>query len=653
MRVPSTSRLAVTHALLNPATALPALRALAGSTDAITIDGLLDLLPLAEQARQAVIALEMLTELDHPAINRALARQLRSRWPAVQTAAVAGLQKRKALDDPWCQAELIRLLSEHNSWTLRREVLRALADSRDSRILIAASDPHWRVRYAFAQRCLATTPAESRETIAALQAMPNPRVQGVVRYLQQQLPATQAPEMAQAMLATPQPRPPIWDDDPAVLARLLRDAARQSDPGDWPWLPQLLEHDDESVWRCACQLLLQAGTATQLAAASSALQEPRHSAYPAVVELFARIDRFRHAEVVALLGQEPAAEANEIAEPCPSEFDPQFRAAAMTPEQAVVLWENPERETSWQVLAAAGQMLRRPLWEIAPDPPWEPPFQVPAVTQTFSLSPPLEPAQPRLLGPARLPVSALALSGHYHLPPEGFAIAVNRGVNLFFWESNYDTLTSFSRSLATRERQQLHFIAGTFEATPQAVRKDAERALRVLHLERLDLFLLFWTRSWQRLDDELRRELDDLQQRGIVGMVGLSTHNRELAREAIEQAWNPVMVRHSAAHRGAESSVFPAALALGTSLLAFNSTCYGRLLKTTPELQISAADCYRYTLSQAAVTSCLCAPATLPQLHENLQVLENPSITAEAQEKLLRAGAAVYEGDRLFRQTMR
>ena len=128
----------------------------------------------------------------------------------------------------------------------------------------------------------------------------------------------------------------------------------------------------------------------------------------------------------------------------------------------------------------------------------------------------------RLLGPARLPVSALALSGHYHLPPEGFAIAVNRGVNLFFWESNYDTLTSFSRSLATRERQQLHFIAGTFEATPQAVRKDAERALRVLHLERLDLFLLFWTRSWQRLDDELRelvagrepiRRLKDLARR--------------------------------------------------------------------------------------------------------------------------------------------
>jgi aryl-alcohol dehydrogenase-like predicted oxidoreductase len=218
----------------------------------------------------------------------------------------------------------------------------------------------------------------------------------------------------------------------------------------------------------------------------------------------------------------------------------------------------------------------------------------------------------------------------------------------------YESLTKFSRSISHRERQQLHFIAGTFEATPQAIRRDAERAVRVMHLDRLELFLLFWTRSWQRLDDAVRRELDSLQRSGIVQMVGISTHNRALALEAIDEDWDPIMVRHSAAHRGAEVTVFPAANNKGTSLLAFNSTCYGRLLSPLPDgTRATAADCYRYTLSHSAVTSCLCAPATLPQLHENLQALDNLDLAADALAKLQKVGAQVYEEDVVFRQALR
>ena len=50
--------------------------------------------------------------------------------------------------------------------------------------------------------------------------------------------------------------------------------------------------------------------------------------------------------------------------------------AALTPQRAAELMENPELETSWRVLDAACRIMRRPLWEIAPNPPWQPPVRV-------------------------------------------------------------------------------------------------------------------------------------------------------------------------------------------------------------------------------------------------------------------------------------
>src|SRR5713101_793781 len=77
----------------------------------------------------------------------------------------------------------------------------------------------------------------------------------------------------------------------------------------------------------------------------------------------------------------------------------------------------------------------------------------------------------------------------------------------------------------------------------------------------------------------------------------------------------PVMVRHSAAHRGVEREVCPRAAQRGASLITFSNTCYGRLLQPHNGMPPpTAADCYRYTLMQAAVRACLSAPRTLATL---------------------------------------
>lgn len=336
-----------------------------------------------------------------------------------------------------------------------------------------------------------------------------------------------------------------------------------------------------------------------------------------------------------------------------SDEHPHVRAAALTESRAKQLIENPERETSWHVLARAARMCKTPLWNLEPEKRWQP---TPApISEQETLHPQrCEPPRARALGPHQWQVAPLGISGHYGLPVEGFVRAMESGVNLMFWEPNYDTMTRFVTRLNVPDRESLYLIAGTFEAEPKKIRRDVERVLRSLKLESLPLFMLFWTRSWRRLSTEVRHELEQLQQQGKIQHWSLSTHHRPLALEAMDEGWNPLMVRHSAAHKGAEREIFPKAVETKTNLIAFNCTCYARLLRvkegrSPPRI----ADCYRYSLSQPGVVACLSAPATLEQLEENLTVLDTMELTPDRRSHLEQHGDWLYRDETIFRKLVR
>jgi aryl-alcohol dehydrogenase-like predicted oxidoreductase len=65
----------------------------------------------------------------------------------------------------------------------------------------------------------------------------------------------------------------------------------------------------------------------------------------------------------------------------------------------------------------------------------------------------------------------------------------------------------------------------------------------------------------ERLSEELVLELAALKGEGKIRAAGFSTHHRELARAAITsaQGWDAIMIRHSAAHPGAEAELLPTA----------------------------------------------------------------------------------------------
>jgi predicted aldo/keto reductase-like oxidoreductase len=250
------------------------------------------------------------------------------------------------------------------------------------------------------------------------------------------------------------------------------------------------------------------------------------------------------------------------------------------------------------------------------------------------------------------------LSGANGLSPAALAEAHEAGVNSFFWETEYLQLTRFLRT-RRGQREGLVLVAGSYHSGPAALRRDVESALRKLRTSWLDVFLLFWVRSPERLHDEDFEALEQLRAEGKLRAFGFSTHLRDLAAEAIRRRpWPVVMTRHSAAHPGAEAAFFPEALARGTGVLTFTATCYGRLLQPAPGMPSgavlpSAVDCYRYSLSQLGVSACLTAPRSHRELVQNLEVLARPYMMPETLETMRAHGARVRGRNQQFNALIR
>ncbi len=281
---------------------------------------------------------------------------------------------------------------------------------------------------------------------------------------------------------------------------------------------------------------------------------------------------------------------------------------------------------------------------------------------SFEPRPAREPAQDRSAAPARaapapprralgktgLALSPLAISGAFELPLSCLERAREAGVNTFFWEPDYRAMSGFLAQAPRKE--ELVVIAGSYEADARTIERDVDRALRRLRVERLGVMLLFWVRSPARLSREAYDCLARLRERGKVGAIGLSTHRRDLATQAIVAGgWDVVMCRHSAAHPGVELSVLPAAREHGVGVITFSALVYGRMLMPGEGgVRMEAADCYRYSLVQPGVTSCLSAPRRQRELEENLKALQTSTLATEAVARLRAHGARVHDDNRAF-----
>ena len=253
----------------------------------------------------------------------------------------------------------------------------------------------------------------------------------------------------------------------------------------------------------------------------------------------------------------------------------------------------------------------------------------------------------RAFGRAGFDVAPLAISGAFDLGQPALELAAANGVDLWFWEPAYEQLTKFLRS-----RPNDRVITGSYHADARSIEADVDRALRKLRRPYLDVLLLFWSRSPARVDPAAYAAIEHLKRSGKVRALGFSTHHRELARTAITNApWNCVMIRHSAAHPGIETELLPTARELGTAILTFSALSYGRML-SGPNAP-SAADCYRYSLSQPGVTAVISAPRRRSEVRANLAALASPMLTAEELAALRAHGIGVRAENQRFNTLLR
>jgi aryl-alcohol dehydrogenase-like predicted oxidoreductase len=138
------------------------------------------------------------------------------------------------------------------------------------------------------------------------------------------------------------------------------------------------------------------------------------------------------------------------------------------------------------------------------------------------------------------------------------------------------------------------------------------------------------------------------QREGRVRMLGVTSHQRPLAAEmAASGLLDMLMIRYNAAHRGAETEIFPVTTACGLPVVVYTCLRWEALLRPTPDdppgfVVPPAPAWYRFALQHPAATVALMAPENRAELDEDLQALRmGKPLPADEYEALAAHGQRV------------
>jgi aryl-alcohol dehydrogenase-like predicted oxidoreductase len=258
----------------------------------------------------------------------------------------------------------------------------------------------------------------------------------------------------------------------------------------------------------------------------------------------------------------------------------------------------------------------------------------------------------RTLGATGRRVGAIGLGSSYGLPGREVERAFDHGVAFFLWGSRRRGDFGVGlREVARKDRARATIAIQTYARAAWAMPGSVDRALRALGTDYVDVLCLAW---WNAPPPEriVERALA-LQRSGKVRHLMVSCHERPtFAAFAADGRYDALMVRYNAAHPGPEREVFPhvAAATRRPGVVAFTATRWGSLLEPrhTPEGERtpSAADCYRFALSNPHVDVCLSGPRDAAQLDEALSAVERGPMSEDELAWMRRVGARVRAGTR-------
>lgn len=257
--------------------------------------------------------------------------------------------------------------------------------------------------------------------------------------------------------------------------------------------------------------------------------------------------------------------------------------------------------------------------------------------------------KPRRLGRSGLTVGRLGLGSSYGAPAAAYEAAFERGCNYFYWGSaRRQGIGEAIRHLASRHREQLVVVLQSYSRYGTLLRRRVESGLRDLRLDYADILLLGWHNG--PLSPRLLEAALRMQQRGRVRHLAVSGHHRPMFQQfARDRRLQVLMIRYNAAHRGAETEVFPHLERPDEprpGAVCYTATRWGTLInpKYTPAglRTPTAVDCYRFVLSHPAVDICLTGPATAEQMAANLKALELGPLSDEELQWMRKVGDHVH-----------
>ncbi len=254
-------------------------------------------------------------------------------------------------------------------------------------------------------------------------------------------------------------------------------------------------------------------------------------------------------------------------------------------------------------------------------------------------------------------VFRLGLAGNYGIDEAGIRTAFERGMNYVFWPIRDSASLPVLREALRRDRERM--VIAAIPSTGYVgftLRRAAEKALRELQTDYLDIFQMGWLGRSSAWTEGTVGELVKLREEGKVRAIGVSIHDRPRAGKlAADSPLDMLMIRYNAAHPGAERDIFPhlAERTFGSptprhraAIVAYTATSWGGLLKRPAGYEgrvPTAGDCYRFCLSNPHVDVVLSGPASLTELEENLAALQQGAMSADDLQWIRDFGRLVHE----------
>jgi aryl-alcohol dehydrogenase-like predicted oxidoreductase len=233
----------------------------------------------------------------------------------------------------------------------------------------------------------------------------------------------------------------------------------------------------------------------------------------------------------------------------------------------------------------------------------------------------------RPLGRTGLLVGRLGISASYGVPAAAVEQSFEQGVNYLYWGSF--RRGAFGKALRNLkpQRDRMVLVLQSYSRVAALMSPSVEIALRRVRFDYADALLLgLWnSKPPPRILDAARK----LQERGLIRHIAISTHQRPLVEQlAADSGVGIVHVRYNAVHKGAEREVFPRLPKNGAKpgMVAFTATSWRQLLdpkKVPPGERVpTAADCYRFVLSNPAIDVCMTGPANAEQAADALRAAD-------------------------------